>query len=144
MTYRILVDEAPVCETDWPPLAQAAWSRAVRQWSGAQARSRVVLKKDGRTLADVINRDPQAPEWPDRDEPPCDLRDVLKAILQLLRDDDWDAREIAEAMTNYGLPTTRARIDALRGGDRTRRAEVTAAEITVLLHAVLGEYKRGE
>ncbi len=69
------------------------------------------------------------------------MRDILKAVLILLRDDGWDAREIAQAMSDAGLSTTRARIDALRGSTQGKRTEVIPAELVVLLYAVLSKYK---
>lgn len=47
-------------------------------------------------------------------------------------------------MTAHGLPTTRSRIDALRGSTQGKRTEVTAAELVVLLSSVLNEYKGDE
>lgn len=142
MTYRVLLNGAVICETDWPPMAQAAWHRVTRDRDAAQHGGAAVLERDGNVLARVQPETMRGHPWPDRDVPECALRDVLKAALQLLRDDGWDTREVADAMTAYGLPTTRARIDALRGSTPGKRTEVSAAELVTMLYAVLGEYKK--
>lgn len=121
-------------------MAQAAWERASRNRDATQHGGHAVLRRDGAVMAEGRPKLKDGIPWPDA-ENACDLRDVLKAAL-LLRHDGWDARELAEAMTARGLPTTRARIDALRGSTQGKRTEVTAAEIVVMLSAVLSEYKR--
>lgn len=138
MKYAVYLGEKVVSETDWPPLAQAAWHRASRDWSAGTHGAQAELWIDGKLLRSVVPRSHGHP-WPEG--PECDLRDVLKALIQLLRDDEWDTTEIAEAMTTFGLPTSRSRIDALKGGDRARRAEVAPAELVVLINAVLSVYK---
>ncbi len=141
MTYVVKLNGAVVAQTDWPPLAQAAWNRAARDRDSAQHGGTAELWKGADLLARVRPHTLRGHPWPDADVPACDLRDVLKALLQLLRDDDWDAKGIAEAMTQYGLPTTRARIDALRGSSAGKRTEVTEAELVVMLGAILNAYK---
>lgn len=138
--YQVYLDGQLVCASEWPPMAQAAWQRVTRHRDGGRA----VICKDGRVLADVEARRGYATPWPDAETPECDLRDVLKSLLLLLRHDGWDAREIADAMSAQGLPTTRARIDALRGSTPGKRTEVTPAELTVLLSAILSDYKKHE
>lgn len=142
MMYRVLLNGAVLTQTEWAPLAQAAWNRASRDRDSAQLGGSAELWKDGRLLSRVQPETLRGHRWPDHECPETDLRDALKALLQLLRDDEWTAKEIAEAMTEFGLPTTRARIDALRGSTQGKRTEVTAAEIVVLINAVLSAYKK--
>jgi hypothetical protein len=141
--YTIKLDGELICETEWAPMAQAAWHRVSRERNAAQHGGHAELVKDGRVIAYGRPQLQAGIPWPES-ENTCDLRDVLKALLLLLRHDGWDARELADAMTALGLPTTRARIDALRGSTQGKRTEVTAAEIVVMLSAVLNEYKREE
>lgn len=138
--YRVYLDGALTCATEWQPMAEAAWNRATRHRDGGLAE----LELDGRILASVEAGRGRSAGWPDQDTAACDLRDVLKNLLLLLRHDGWDAREIADAMTARGLPTTRARIDALRGSTPGKRTEVTPAELVVLISSILSEYKRTE
>lgn len=142
--YSIYLDEQLLCETDWPPMAQAAWNRVGRDRNAAQHGGQAVMKKDGRILACGRPQTLKGLPWPDPDFPESNLRDVVKALLLLLRHEGWDARKIAEAMTASGLPTTRARIDALRGSTQGKRTEVTASELVVLISAVLNDYKSNE
>lgn len=130
-------DGRMIAQTEWEPLAQAAWHRATRNQA---AGGTVELIRDGRVIATHSIVGGRGARWPDG--PECSLRDVVKALLQLLRDDDWDAKQIAAAMTEFGLPTSRARVDALRGA-KGHPAELSHAEIVVLLNSVLNEYKRG-
>lgn len=136
MTYTIQHDGNVVAKTDWSPLAQAAWHRATRD----QAAGGVVeLLKDGRVIATHRIVGGRGASWPDG--PACGLQDIVKAILQLLRDDGWDARQIAEAMTTSGLATSRARIDGMRGS-AGRSVELSHAEIVAMIYAVISGYKR--
>jgi hypothetical protein len=142
MIYTIKFNGEVLAQTDWPPLAQAAWSRATRDYDNRRHGGSAELWKDNRLLARAEPGARDDHRWPDRDSPVCDLRDVLKALLQLLRDDSWDVKEIAEAMTDHGLPTTRSQIDALRGSSASRRRELIPAELVVLINAVLNQYKK--
>lgn len=134
MEYRVLVGGREIVKTEWPPMAQAAWHRAVRDEDGGI----VELFRDGRFIARTLPARGSSRRWPDPDE--CGLREVVRSLLLLLRDDEWDAKEIAEAMTTRGLPTTRGRIDAMRG-TAGRRAFVSHAEIVVLIDAVVHRYR---
>ncbi len=118
-------------------MAQAAWHRATRDQSAGGV---VELFKDGRLIASHRITGGRGAIWPEGEA--CSLQDVVKAILQLLRDDDWDAKQIAQAMTDYGLPTSRARVDGMRGSSG-RSLELSHAEIVTMLNAILSEYKRG-
>ncbi|WP_155393704.1 hypothetical protein [Xanthomonas albilineans] len=140
--YTVKLNGEALCRTDWPPRAQAAWSRAGRDRDSAQRGGVAELWKGDQLLARVHPESLVGHPWPDRDVPEVGLRDVLKSLLLLLRDDGWDARAIANAMTERGLPTTRGRIDALRGSTQGKRTEVTAAELVTLIDAVLAQYKQ--
>jgi hypothetical protein len=142
MTYTIKLDERVLVHTDWPPMAQAAWTRATRDRDAAQHGGTAELWSDSTLVAQVRPEIGRGHPWPEGHD--CDLRDVLKALLQLLRDDDWGVKEIAQAMTAFGLPTTRGRIDGLRGSSAGQRSEVTAAELVVMISAVLNQYKKGD
>lgn len=142
MNYTIKLDGRVLAQTEWAPLAQAAWTRATRDRDAAQRGGAAELWVDNKRIAQVRPETGRGHRWPDG--PECDLRDVLKALLQLLRDDGWDVKEIAAAMTEYGLPTTRGRIDALRGSSAGHRSEVTAAELIVMINAVLDQYKKSD
>lgn len=141
--YTVKLNGQMLAATDWPPLAQAAWNRASRDRDSAQHGGKAELWVDGRLVASEQPETLHGHRWPLRDVPECDLRDVLKAIGLLLRDDGWDARELADAMTAFGLLTTRSRIDALKGSTAGKRTEVCAAEIVTMLYAVLHQYKKG-
>lgn len=139
--YRVLLNGQLQAESEWPPLAQAAWDRAARNRDAAQHGGLAELWRGNERLAQVQPQMGRGAPWPDRTVPECGLRDVVKAILLVLRDDGWDAKEVATAMTDLGLPTTRGRIDALRGSQAGKRAEVTPAELVVMLQAVLAKYR---
>ncbi|MCC4588775.1 hypothetical protein LL962_16980 [Xanthomonas sp. NCPPB 1067] len=140
--YTVKLNGQVLCHTDWPPRAQAAWIRASRDRDSAQRGGVAELWKGDRLLTRVQPETLVGHPWPDREVPESDLRDVLKVLLLLLRDDGWDTREIADAMTERGLPTTRARIDALRGSTQGKRTQVTAPELVTLIDAVLSHYKQ--
>lgn len=93
--YKIFLNEQLVCETDWPPMAQTAWNRAARDRDAAQHGGIAKLEKNGRTISSVKPEMGRGHPWPDSENPESNMRDVLKALLQLLRDDGWDAKEIA-------------------------------------------------
>ncbi|WP_148558678.1 hypothetical protein [Pseudomonas chlororaphis] len=142
--YRIHLDDELICETEWSPLAQAAWNRAARNRDSAQSGGTAEIWKGSELLSRVRPQTLHGHPWPDKNSPECDLRDVIKHLLLLLRHDGWDAKEVAEAMTAAGLPTTRSRIDALRGSTPGKRTELVPAELVVLISSILGEYKRTE
>lgn len=142
--YRVILNDRLVCETDWPVMAQAAWNRATRDRDSAQHGGVAVLEKDGRVLARVQPETLRGHRWPDTSEPEANWHDVVKAFLLLLRDDNWSSKEVAEAMTSYGLPTSRARIDALRGSTPGKRTEVMPAEVVTMIHAVVNAYRSGQ
>ena len=137
MKYRVVTNDQALVETEWSPLAQAAWHRATRDENAG----RVELFRDGQMLARVMPERGRGHRWPDGEE--CNLRDVLKTLLQLLRDDGWDAKELADRMTEHGLPTSRSRIEGMRGA-AGKRSTPSHAEIVVMLDAVLDSYKKAQ
>lgn len=134
--YRIYLDDELICKTDWPPMAQAAWHRAARERNAAQNGCRAVFFKDGQCLADVQPRTQIGHPWPDQSAE-CDLRDIVKASLTLLRHAGVDVIDVADAMTKSGIPTTRSHIDAMRGSTPGKRAEVSVADVVCLLYAAI-------
>jgi hypothetical protein len=135
--YRIYLNDELLCCTDWPPMAQAAWNRAARDRDAAQHGGQAILLKDGVGLARVRPQILHGHPWPDTAVPECELRDVLKAVLIVLRHAGVDAVALADSATAAGLPTTRARIDALRGTTPGKRTAVCAAEVMALLYAAI-------
>lgn len=135
MEYLVRHNNSIITRTSWSPMAQAAWHRATRD---QKAGGVVELLKDGRLIARHVVVGGRGAAWPDGKV--CDLQDLVKAIFQLLRDDEWDTKELAATMTDYGLPTSRSRLDALRGGSG-RSAELSHAEIVTMIYAVLRVYK---
>lgn len=141
MTWRISLGQLIVCETAWAPMAQAAWHRVTRNREAEKAGTPAEIYRGEELLSRVIPVSGRGHRWPDGSVPECGLRDVFKALLQLLRRDEWTAKELADALTDNGLPTSRARIDALRGSTKSHRAEVSEAEIVVLIDAVTRSYE---
>lgn len=139
--WKVFIGDELLCSTRYAPIAQAAWSRASRHRDFSQHGGLVTLKKNGAVLSQVRPRTREGHPWPDRDTPLLDWHDVVRSLCLLLREDEWDAKEIAEAMTEMGLPTTRGRIDALRGSTKGKRAHVEPAELIVLLQAVVQKYR---
>ena len=134
MKYEVRIGTDAV-RTDWEPLAQAAWHRATRDASNPK---RVALYHNGALVTTAVPHAGQHTPWPLG--PECSWSDVTAAVFQLLRDDEWDTRELAATMTAYGLPTSRARLDGLRGS-AGRRLTAAPAEIVVMLYAVIDRYK---
>lgn len=133
--YRVYLDDELLCKTEWSAMAQAAWHRAARDRNAAQHGGQAVLVKDGKFIVKVQPRMPQGHPWPDPATPVADMHSVVKAALNLLRHAGFDIKQVAAAMTDQGLPTTRARLDALRGGPADKSAIVCPAELVVLLDA---------
>jgi hypothetical protein len=142
--YRVILNDRLVCETDWPVMAQAAWNRAARDRDSAQHGGVAVLEKDSRVLARVQPETRRGHRWPDDEAPEATWHDTVKALLLLLRADNWSSKDVAEAMTSYGLPTSRARIDALRGSTPGKRTEVMPAEVVLMIYAIVNAYRSGQ
>ncbi len=136
-TYSIYLNGELVCETSWPPQAQTAWNRAGRDRDAAQNGGYAVILKDGVLLAKSRPKTKVGLPWPDRNTPESNWHDVVRQIVLLMRDDGMGPRDIADAMTQAGLSTTRARIDALRGSSKGSRTEVVPAELVVMLNALI-------
>ena len=141
MKYRILLDDAPVGATDWLPIAQAAWDRATRHRDAAQHGGEAVLLIDWRVAASVQPRTLEGHPWPVRDDHVTDLRDVAKAVLALARAAGVDARALAQAMTDSGLPTTRARLKDISTMEQGRRSATTPAELVAMCYAAVAVLK---
>lgn len=135
MKWCVRVDGNKVVDSDWQPIAEAAWHRATRdQYAGGE----VELLRDGEIVAAHKVTRGRGASWPLGD--PCGLQHIVKQIVLLLREDGWDARKIAEAMTRAGLATSRARVEAMRGSSG-RAIEMCPAEIVTLLHSITREYR---
>lgn len=135
MIYEVRLNGESITRTQWQPMAEAAWHRATRDQTAGGI---VQLLIDGTVAATHRVVGGRGGQWPGQ---ASGLRDVAKAIIQLLRTDNWSTKEIAEAMTAYGLPTARARVDAIKGS-AGRSADVSHAEIITLIYAVIKEYKQ--
>ena len=133
MNYRILLDDTPVGASDWLPVAQAAWDRAARDRDAAQHGGEAVLLVDGRIVASVHPRTGEGHAWPLGDD--VGLRDVAHAVQMLARAAGVDAAALAEAMSDHGLPTTRARLKSVSTMQDGRRAATSAAELVVMCYA---------
>ena len=141
MKYRILLDDAPVGATDWLPIAQAAWDRATRHRDAAQHGGEAVLLIDGRVVASVQPRTLDATPWPVPSDHVTDLRDAAKAVLMLARTAGVDAQALAQALTDSGFPTTRARLKDISTVERGRRSATTPAELVAMCYAAVAVLK---
>ena len=141
MKYRILLDEAPVGATDWLPIAQAAWDRATRHRDAAQHGGEAALLIDGHVVAAVQPRTLDGHPWPVRGDHVTDLRGAAKAVIALARAAGVDAQALAQAMTDSGLPTTRARLKDISTVERGRRSATTPAELVAMCYAAVAVLK---
>ena len=141
MKYRILLDDEPVGATDWPPVAQAAWDRAARDRDAAQHGGEAVLMVDGQIVASVQPRTLDGHPWPVRGDHVTDLRGAAKAVIALARAAGVDAQALAQAMTDSGLPTTRARLKDISTVERGRRSATTPAELVAMCYAAVAVLK---
>lgn len=141
MKYRILLDDAPAGASDWLPIAQAAWARVSRERDAAQHGGEAVLIVDGRIVAAVQPRLPGGHPWPVPGDPVTDMQDLAKAIIALARAAGVGPQDLAQAMTNKGLPTTISRMKAVSTLDETRRSHVEPAELVAVCYAAIGAIK---
>lgn len=141
MKYRVFLDDAPTCASDWLPIAQAAWDRATRHRDAAQHGGDAVLLIHGRVVAAVQPRTLEGHPWPVRGDHVTDLRDVAKAVLALARAAGVDAQALAQAMTDSGLPTTRARLKDISTMEQGRRSATTPAELVAMCYAAVAVLK---
>lgn len=141
--YRVYANEETVAVTDWLPVAAAAWNRATRdRWAGSEGGS-VQLERDGRIVATARYGSRNGEVWPDGHEP--DLNDLAAALLQLARASGVDMRQLADSMTEQGLPTNRGRLDSIRAKPGHDRSMTSSAELIVMCYAVIGAIKgRGD
>lgn len=137
--YYIYLNGDLICQTDWPPMAQAAWNRAARDRDSAQHGGEAMIKRDNDVLARVRPRMKDGHPWPDAGAAEATWHDVVRQLMLMLRDDGLSARDIADAMTDMGLPTTRSRVDALRGSSRGKRTEVVPAELVTMIAAIIAQ-----
>lgn len=138
--YRIYLGDELLVRTDWLPIAAAAWSRAQRDhYARTDGASEAVLEVDGKVAARARVGTPGGAKWPLGRAP--DLNEVGKAILLLARTAGINPIEIADEMTKKGLPTTRGRLDSVRGGTATSRSQTTEAELIVICHAIVSLLK---
>ncbi|MES1927423.1 hypothetical protein [Salinisphaera sp. T31B1] len=133
--YRIEFDGKVYCETRGAAIAQTAWHRVSRDRSSATPNTVARLLKDGELLAQTLPMARLPRDWPDAAMPKVNGHDVVKRILRLLRQRGLGTREIADAISSAGLPTSRSRIDALRGNSRP--IEIIPAELAVLLDVLI-------
>lgn len=124
-----------VCKTDWPPMAEAAWSRASRDTFGGYARC--TLSVDGRERA-AGNSTQSGLRWPANFDA-VGVPELYKATLLLARQLNIDAAELAVVATQKGLPLSRANID-----DGRRGKGGCMAEVHVLLHCIVHVIKSAE
>lgn len=137
--WRVIVGDDVRCDTGWVRAAQAAWGRATRNRDGDM----VFLEKNDMEIARVRPDSRAGHPWPDRSDHDASWNDVVKQITLLAREMGWDVKAVADAMTAAGLPTSRSRVDSLRGSSDGRIAEVLPAELVVMLQALLSEYRAG-
>lgn len=139
--YRVILDDAQVGAADWLPLAQAAWDRAARDRDAAQHGGEAVLLIDGHVVASVQPRTLDGHPWPVRGDHVTDLRDAAKAIIALARAAGVDAHDLAQAMTDSGLPTTRARLKDISTLEQGRRSATSPAELVAMCYAAVAALK---
>ena len=139
--YRIYLDDELLSKTEWPPIAQAAWSRASRDRDAAQHGGHVVILKDGVELCAGRPRTAEGLLWPDSATPEAGPREVAAAIQQLARAAGVSAHELADQLTLTGLPTTPARLKSMTTLQSGRRTFVADAELVALCYAAVGVIK---
>ena len=142
--YRVYLNDELMAKTDWLPLAVAAWDRASRDRDSAQHGGVAVLQRDGAVIASEQPRTGAGHPWPDAATREPDLRDLAAAIQMLTKVAGVDARTLADAATELGLPTTRGRLDGIRTQQDGKRAHVSAAELVVLCYAAIHAIKSNE
>lgn len=135
MKYRVFLDDAEISSSDWLPVAQAAWDRASRDRDAAQHGGEAVLMIDGRIVASVQPRTRDGHRWPVQADHVTDLRDLSKAVLMLARSAGVSQHELADALTNHGLLTTRARLKNISTTEKGRRSATCPAELVALCYA---------
>ena len=137
--YRIYINDELFVRATWPPIAVAGWHRAVRDTAAGREGGSAVLLKDGREIAATRNDSFRGDQWPDGDEP--GLNDAAGAILLLARAAGIGQRELADAMTESGLPTTRGRLDSIRSKPGPGRSQTSAAELVAMCYAAVGKLR---
>ena len=124
-----------VCQTGWPPMAEAAWHRATRDTFGGYARC--TLTVDGHTVV-TGNSTQNGIPWP-RSIQSVGPADLYKALLLLAHQLSIGPVEMAAEATEMGLPLSRANID-----DGRRGKGGSLAELFVLLHSLTSIIKKSD
>lgn len=137
MKYRIFIDDEPAGAADWLPIAQAAWDCAVVQL-GAE----VTLMIDGQVVCTVTPRRGQDYRWPIRTDHVTDLRDVAKAVLALALAAGVSDVEIADGMTDQGLPTSRSRLKRISTTQERLQVRTSPAEIVSMCYGAIEMMKK--
>ena len=140
-TYKVFLDGQLVCKTDWPPLAQAAWSRVSRDRESAQRDGQAVLEVDGRVLADGYPTTGSGLPWPQGAGEEINARNVAGAIMQFARVAGVSQEELSDELTAAGLSTNPARLKSMSTMQQGRRTFVCEAELVVLCYAAIGVLK---
>lgn len=140
--YRLYLDEELVCQSDWPPVAMAAWHRFSRDMLATHHGGELVMLKDGRELGRVNPRIGVGHPWPDPDQPEPAKRDLAKAVLLLAREAGIDAAAVADELGAMGLPTAKGRLDKIRNDDPAKRTTTSDAELIAICYAAVTAMRR--
>ncbi|OQS33689.1 hypothetical protein [Chromobacterium haemolyticum] len=140
--YRIYFENGDrAVTTDWPARAQAAWFRITHDWRGAVDGGDAVVEKDGLTIARENVKTGEAKPWPDKHDREIDINDVAASITLLCKYAGIKPADLAQEMTNAGLPTSRSRIETIKATG-TRKAGTCPAELVTLIDAAVAILRR--
>ena len=141
--YVVRIGDEELCRTDWHPIAVAAWDRATRNWDAARKIGdwTASLEIDGELIASEKQR-PGGHPWPECDMLASEESDVAAAIIQLCRVAGVAPADLAQAMTDSGLPTTRSRLKSISTTEENRRSRPCAAELVVMCYAAIGKIRK--
>lgn len=124
-----------VSQTDWAPIAEAAWHRATRDTHGGYARC--TLSIDGRQVA-AGNCTAPGLRWPQQ-LPTVGTAELYKAVLLVAHQLGIGPVELADIATQKCLPLSRANID-----DGRRGKGGSLPEICVLLYCIVHAIKSSD
>lgn len=139
--FKIFLDGKLICATDWPPMAQAAWSRVSRDRNSAQRDGQAVLEIDGKVVVDDYPTTLRGLPWPQSAGEEINARHAAGAIMQLARIAGVSQDELSDEMTASGLPTNPARLKSMSTMQDGRRTFVSHAELVVICYAAIGAIK---
>lgn len=140
--YRIYFENGDkAVATDWTPRAQAAWFRLTHDKQGAIDGGEAVLEKDGITIARADVKTGRAMPWPDKREREIDINDVAASLTMLCKHAGIKLTDLAQEMTDAGLPTSRSRLETIKGTG-TRIAGTCPAELVTLIDAAVAILRR--